>query len=113
MEIFTIASYVILGIICFIFAPFMTIGTIFILGGFKVLGFIFTFHLEQQVLKIATQVKKMLNDSDEKIILNIYGFSRGAVAAFLLCQKLKAISPEHLTINVASFELLGKLIPEL
>lgn len=56
MEIFTIASYVILGIICFIFAPFMTIGTIFILGGFKVLGFIFTFlGIIHMVVKITKE----------------------------------------------------------
>jgi len=68
------------------------------------LGMIFTFHLEQQVIKIAKKVERMINDSNEKIILNIYGFSRGGAAAFLLCQKLKSISSERLTINVASFE---------
>lgn len=68
------------------------------------LGAIFTFHLEKQVLKIAKQVKDMVNDSEDKVVLNVYGFSRGGAAAFLLCQKLKHISAEYLTINVASFE---------
>ena len=38
---FTTASYIIIGFICFIFAPFMTIGTILVLGGFKILGALF------------------------------------------------------------------------
>jgi len=68
------------------------------------LGAIFTFHLEKQVLKIAKQVEEMVKSSDDKIVLNVYGFSRGGAAAFWLCQKLKHISPDRLTINVASFE---------
>lgn len=38
---FTTASYIIIGFICFIFAPFITIGTVLILGGFKILGSLF------------------------------------------------------------------------
>jgi hypothetical protein len=68
------------------------------------LGIIFAFHLEKQVLKVAKQVEDMVKSNKEKIILNIYGFSRGGVAAFLLAQKLKHISADFLTINIASFE---------
>src|SRR6185312_17424243 len=68
------------------------------------IGGIFTFHLEKQVLKIAKHVEETIANSDDKIILNVYGFSRGGAAAFLLCQKLKHISADHLTINIAALE---------
>src|SRR3990167_5471225 len=68
------------------------------------LGAIFTFHLEKQVLNIAKQVEEMVKSSEDKVVLNVYGFSRGGAAAFWLGQKLKHISADRLTINVASFE---------
>ncbi|CAM2822564.1 hypothetical protein [Legionella worsleiensis] len=68
------------------------------------LGTIFTFHLEKQVIRIAEQVEQLVHNSDSNVILNVYGFSRGGAAAFLLCQKLKHIPSDRLTINVASFE---------
>ncbi len=71
---------------------------------FRDLGIIFAFHLEQQALKVAKQIEDLVKSSKEKIILNIYGFSRGGVAAFLLAQKLKHISADFLAINIASFE---------
>lgn len=75
------------------------------------LGALFTFHLEEQVSQIAEQVERMVQESNDKVILNVYGFSRGGVAAFLLCQKLKHIAKDQLMINVASFEPVpGNLI---
>lgn len=68
------------------------------------LGVIFTFHLEKQVLKIAQQVENIIKNSQEQVTLNVFGFSRGGAAAFWLCQKLKHISPDDLTINIAPFE---------
>lgn len=68
------------------------------------LGAIFTFHLEKQVLKIAKQVEEMVKSSEDKIVLNVYGFSRGGAAAFWLAQKVKYIPADRLTLNIASFE---------
>lgn len=66
-------------------------------------GIIFTYNLEKQVKRVAKQVEAFVRASG-KVILNVYGFSRGGVSAFLLCQKLKHIAKDRLTINVASFE---------
>jgi hypothetical protein len=68
------------------------------------LGMIFSYHLANQVSAIARKVEDRIKTGNEKIILNVYGFSRGGAAAFLLCQKLKHISAEYLTINVAAVE---------
>lgn len=65
---------------------------------------VFGFHLEQQVLDIAKQIKRILDECEDNIVLNVYGFSRGAIAAFLLCKKLKNIPNDRLAINVAAFE---------
>lgn len=65
---------------------------------------LFAFHLGNQVNTIANRVKTLLESKEDSLVLNIYGFSRGGVAALLLCQKLKQIPSERLTINVASFE---------
>lgn len=68
------------------------------------LGGVFAFHLERQVLNIAKQVEEIINSTEEKVNLNIYGFGRGGAAAFLLSQQLKNISPNRLIINIAAFE---------
>lgn len=65
---------------------------------------VFGFHLKKQVAKIAERIEELANESEDNIVLNLYGFSRGGIAAFLLCQKLKHIALERLTINVASFD---------
>ncbi len=65
---------------------------------------VFSFHLEKQVADIIKKIEQIIAESDDKIVLNVYGFSRGGIAAFLLCQKLKNSSKDRLTINVASFE---------
>lgn len=67
------------------------------------LGAIFTFHLEKQLDALLPQIKEKLS-TDEKLILNLYGFSRGGAAAFWLCQKLKHIPAEQLEINVCALE---------
>lgn len=66
------------------------------------LGAIFTFHLEKQVTEIAKQIEDIAKFN--QVTLNVYGFSRGGAAAFWLCQKLKHIPADKLSINVASFE---------
>lgn len=67
-------------------------------------GIVFSFHLEKQVLNIANQIENIMKESEEKITLNIYGFSRGGIAAFWLCQIFKHIPSERLTINVTSID---------
>ncbi|WP_045094544.1 hypothetical protein [Legionella fallonii] len=68
------------------------------------LGVVFGFHLQKQVLKIAKEIKDIIDESEDDIVLNIYGFSRGGIAAFSLCKELKQIAPERLTINVATVD---------
>lgn len=67
-------------------------------------GAIFTFYLEIQVNKIVDDIKNILISLNEKLVLNLYGFSRGGAAVFWICKKLKDIQPDLIEINVASFE---------
>jgi hypothetical protein len=69
----------------------------------KDLGAIFTFNLEQQVNEIIKKVKEEIKQT-ETVKLNLYGFSRGAAAVFWICQKLKDIPKEQLTITASAFE---------
>lgn len=71
---------------------------------FRDLKVVFTFYLEKQVLNIAKKVEEIVKNSNENVILNIYGFSRGGAATFWLAQKLKHFSDNRLIINIASFE---------
>lgn len=66
------------------------------------LGGIFTWHLEKQVNDLAKEIKEHL--TDEKTILNLYGFSRGGAGVYLLAKKLKDIEPTQLEINILAFE---------
>lgn len=59
---------------------------------------IFSFNLVKQVEQVAKEINQKIKSRN--INLNIYGYSRGGIGAFLLCKKLKLISPEKLTINV-------------
>lgn len=67
-------------------------------------GVVFSFHLEKQVLNLTKQIEEIINADEDNVVLNIYGFSRGGVAAFLLCQIFKLIPEERLTINVAAID---------
>jgi hypothetical protein len=64
----------------------------------------FSFHTGAQAARIAREVEQEVNDSEDPIVLNIYGFSRGAIAAFMACLKLKHVDRTQLTINVAAFD---------
>lgn len=70
------------------------------------LGGIFAFHLKKQVMNVVAQIEKIVRESetDNPIILNIFGFSRGGVAAFLLCQELKNYPIERLKINLFAID---------
>lgn len=68
------------------------------------LGVLFGFHLEKQVVQIVKEIEDIIAECEDDIVLNVYGFSRGGIAAFLLCQELKNIPKARLTINIASFE---------
>lgn len=65
---------------------------------------IFAFHQEDQVIEVAKGVQAAVSNSIENVVLNVFGFSRGAAAAFLLAQKLKHIPSSSLTINIAAIE---------
>jgi hypothetical protein len=66
--------------------------------------YVFAFNLEKQVVGIAEEVKEMIQNNDGNVIVNIYGFGRGGVAAFLLAQKLKDVSADRLILNIVAFE---------
>lgn len=68
------------------------------------LGQIFTFNLTAQVKQIAHEIEQELASSSKAITLNIYGFSRGAVAAFLVAQLLKHIPKDRLIINIVAID---------
>jgi hypothetical protein len=68
------------------------------------LGCIFAYHLTDQVTEVANKIKELVANSREKITLNVFGFSRGGVGAFLLAQQLKDISPDALAINIAAID---------
>lgn len=65
---------------------------------------VFSFHSSTQAARIVHQVEQELNDSEEPIVLNIYGFSRGAIVAFMACLKLSHVDRSRLIINVAGFD---------
>lgn len=65
---------------------------------------IFSFNLASQVDRLAEDIKTALLNTNDKIILNAYGFSRGGVGVFLLCQKLKNIDPSRLEINICALD---------
>lgn len=75
------------------------------------LGIFFSFSLESQVQKVVDQIEDIIYSDDEPTTLNIYGFSRGGVAAFLLAKKLKHIRPVDLAINIVAIEpVSGNLV---
>ena len=47
-------------------------------------GGLFTFHLESQITKIIKFIEEIIDTYNERIVLNIYGFSRGGIAALSL-----------------------------
>src|SRR5690348_10382859 len=58
------------------------------------MGGLFTYYLIDQISDTAKKIEKVrVENSKDEVIVNVYGFSRGGVGAFLLCQKLKHISP--------------------
>lgn len=69
----------------------------------KDFGVIFTFNLEQQVNEVVEKVKEEIKKTGS-VKLNLYGFSRGGAAVFWICQKLKNIPKEQLTIAASAFE---------
>lgn len=68
------------------------------------IGGIFTWHLEKQINDLIKKIQTDYLKDGDKLILNVYGFSRGGAAAFLICKKLSHISAKQLEINVLSFE---------
>lgn len=68
------------------------------------LGPIFTFNLEAQVDNLVKQIRAKIAERNEKLTLNLFGFSRGGAGVFWLCQKLKDIDSSTIEINVCSFE---------
>lgn len=71
---------------------------------YRDLGIIFTYHLESQVSDAAKRIEAAVRESRDEVTVNVYGFSRGGVGAFLLCQKLKHIPSDRLRLNVVAFE---------
>lgn len=67
------------------------------------LGAIFTWNLAKQVKDLEKTIRRKL-DPLNPIVLNLYGFSRGAAGVYLLCQQLKDIPVEQLQINLLAFE---------
>lgn len=74
----------------------------------KDLGGIFAWNLETQIGECVEKIiQPQLRDcalKNEKLILKIYGLSRGGVGAFLLCKALKEVSPEKLEIHLATID---------
>ena len=50
------------------------------------LGIVFTFHLAKQIKQLENEIRNIVNNGQEKLRLNLYGFSRGGAGVFLLCQ---------------------------
>lgn len=74
--------------------------------GHNISGGVFAFNLETQVQKEISFVRWELEqlDNEEKLTLNLFGHSRGGVAAFLMCQGLKDVAPKKLSINVVAID---------
>lgn len=66
------------------------------------LSAIFTWNLENQVNDLVKKIKEQMGS--EKIILNLYGFSRGGAGVYLLAKKLKDVDPAQLEMNILAFE---------
>jgi hypothetical protein len=66
------------------------------------LGAIFTWNLQRQIDEMVTLIKAKL--TNDKLVLNVYGFSRGGAGAYWLAKKLSDVDPEQLEINVLAFE---------
>lgn len=74
----------------------------------KDLGGIFAWNLETQVTEcvqniVLPKLKECIS-KNEKLILKVYGLSRGGVGAFLLCKALKDIPSEKLEIHMATID---------
>lgn len=65
----------------------------------------FSWHLEDQINDLfKNKIQPKLDEctaKGEKLILKIYGLSRGGIGAFSLCQKLKNIPEDRLEIHLA------------
>ncbi|MGC1181801.1 hypothetical protein [Legionella sp.] len=68
------------------------------------LGVVFTFRLVNQIKQLENNIRERIKNGHEKLRLNLYGFSRGGAAVFLLCQNLRDISFSKIEINAVSFE---------
>lgn len=82
-------------------------------------GGIFTYGLMKQVEAAVKQVKNLLsaNENDNTLTVNMYGFSRGGAATFLLTKHLNNLPHgmlERLTINLVALEPVpGNLIKQV
>jgi hypothetical protein len=68
------------------------------------LGVVFTFRLMNQIKQLENDIRVRVKNGHEKLRLNLYGFSRGGAAVFLLCQNLRDLSSSNIEINVVSSE---------
>lgn len=67
------------------------------------LAVIFTHHLETQIDEEVHKIRQRI-EAGEALTLNLYGFSRGGAGVLWMCQKLKDIPADKLSINVCAFE---------
>mgnify|MGYP007114752122 CR=1 FL=1 len=63
------------------------------------LGLIFGAGLDAQSKWIYTKVMELINDRGARVVLNLFGLSRGGVGCLKLIKRFKAVT-EHLEINV-------------
>ena len=76
--------------------------------GFR--GTIFGSGLDEQCAKVSTRVLQELN-AGHQVTLNVYGHSRGGIAALLLAKQLGNLDQEKLAINLALLDPVpGNLI---
>lgn len=66
-----------------------------------ILGYAFGSGLTMRVGAVVEKVRHLLAAKNQKIVLNCYGHSRGAIAAILIAKELKDVDNDKLEINLA------------
>lgn len=77
---------------------------------YRDLGIVFTFNLQRQVMEVLARIKKIIAEAgQEPIQINLFGFSRGAIAVFWVSQLLKEF--KNVKINLVALDPVpGNLI---
>ncbi len=69
---------------------------------------VFAGNLEKQVRDVVQNyIHPKISEfslNEQKLRLNVYGYSRGGIGAFLVCQELKDIDPKYFEINVITVD---------